>query len=58
MADREPKDILAAIVLVQDYLRSEYIVDECRADPTAGCASCDAVELERRLDALAEMIAD
>lgn len=56
MASHKSEDVLVAIALVQDYLRKEYIVDECREEPAEGCVSCEAVELERRLDEFAKMI--
>lgn len=58
MPDDTTEDVLAAIALVQRYLRDDYIVDECRNEPTEGCASCAAIELEGRLDALAELLVE
>ncbi len=45
-----------AVDVVKAYLRQEFIVEECRKAPCFGCASCEAVSLERRLDALLAVI--
>ena len=51
----DPGDIelLQAIRVVQRHLRQEWISEGCRVRPAWGCASCQAVELDRQLDMLA-----
>ncbi len=56
MTDSSIKDVIAAIGIIQQYLRDDFIVEECRNEPTEGCASCEAVELERRLEWLKEAL--
>ena len=45
-----------AVDVVKAYLRQELIVEGCRKAPCFGCASCEAVSLEHRLDALLAVI--
>jgi len=45
-------DVAAAIRVVQDYLTSEYIVEECSGQMAFGCASCQAIMLRHELDVL------
>ena len=45
-----------AVAVIKTYLRKEFIVEECRKAPCFGCASCEAVSLERRLDGLLAVI--
>lgn len=52
----EEAELRKAVDVVKAYLRREFIVDECRGAPCFGCASCEAVSLERRLDALLAVI--
>ncbi len=56
MTDSSIKDVIAAIGIIQQYLRDDFIVEECRNEPTEGCASCEAVELELRLEWLKEAL--
>jgi hypothetical protein len=46
-------EVLTAIRRVQKHLRDGYIVDSCRGHPVVGCASCEAVDLERLLEKFA-----
>lgn len=52
------KDVLAAFILIQNYLRDEFICEECRTDPAEACVSCQAVDLEQRLELFKEWITD
>ncbi len=49
-------DLRNAVRVVQAYMRREFIVSDCRKAPCFGCASCEAIALERRLDALLAII--
>lgn len=55
MSEPEASDkaALRAIEHVQQYLRDAYIVDGCRTLPSFGCASCEAIALERQLELVA-----
>ena len=48
----EIERVTAAVNLITDFIRREFIVDECRDAPCFGCASCEAVNLERQLSAM------
>lgn len=54
--DADDREALAAIARVQKHLRDAWIVDECRERPSIGCASCEMIDLERRLEMLATEI--
>ncbi len=54
--DGDDREALAAIARVQRHLRDAWIVDECRENPSIGCASCDMIDLEKRLEMLATEI--
>ena len=41
-----------AVNTIRAHLYSEWISDGCKADHAFGCASCQAVLLERELDGL------
>lgn len=51
--DADDREALAAIARVQKHLRDAWIVDECRESPSIGCASCEMIDLEKRLEMLA-----
>ena len=48
----EAEQLAAAVALITEFMRREIIADECRDEACFGCASCNAVDLERRLNAL------
>jgi hypothetical protein len=52
----EDADLHKAVETIKAFMRREFIVEECRKAPCFGCASCEAVALERRLDALLGVI--
>ena len=41
--------VMEAIRLLRDHLQEEWISDGCKSEPAMYCASCHAVELERKL---------
>jgi len=47
---------LQAIRTLTEYLNTQWISEGCRTHPQWGCASCEAVELERQLGMLAHEI--
>jgi len=47
--DKEALVCLTAIDTVTAYLEKAFIVDGCRVHPTVGCASCQAIDLQRQL---------
>lgn len=55
---KEEIGILACIDKVRHYLAVNYIVDGCRQHRALGCASCQAVEIDRALELLASEVTD
>jgi len=54
MADQlDNNEVIAAIRLVQAFLRQEFISEGCYDEAVFGCTSCMAVELERKLEGVA-----
>lgn len=45
-------DLLLAIERVQQHLRGDWIVEECRTSPSLGCASCQAIRIDAALEGL------
>lgn len=48
----EVAELTTAVELIVSFMHREIISDECRDVPCFGCASCNAIDLERRLNAL------
>lgn len=55
-SEQEEYELRRAVAIVKDYMRRELIVESCRNAPCFGCASCEAIALEHRLDALLALL--
>ncbi|MCP5082233.1 MAG: hypothetical protein GY948_11105 [Alphaproteobacteria bacterium] len=53
-----PNAVIASIRVVQQHLRDEWISDGCREHQCFGCPSCNALDMERRLEGLVNSIKD
>lgn len=52
-------ELLDAMRLIQDHLRDEYIVEECRDHPsTEGCFSCEAIKVWDGIEKFASEVED
>ena len=56
--DDQSIEALKAISIICKYLADQWIAEGCRTNPQWGCSSCEAVELDRRLQMLAAEIRD
>ena len=56
--DDDDKAALKAIDEIRRYLATALISEGCVSEPCIGCISCNAVELDRKLQALANFIGD
>jgi len=45
-------EVRRAVETIKAHLNAEWISDGCKADHSFGCASCQAVMLERELDGI------
>lgn len=52
--DKSPShdSVRAAVEIIREHLYAEWISDGCKADHSFGCASCQAVLLEKELDGI------
>lgn len=51
--DQQSVEALKAISVLSKYLAEQWIAEGCRTNAQWGCASCEAVELDRKLQMLA-----
>lgn len=50
-------DLMHAIEILREYLREDFIVEECRTSPEDGCPSCQAIVIDSHLNQLMELVA-
>lgn len=51
-----PQQVIDAVEVIKDHLKSQWISEGCEKDQAFGCASCQAVRLSNELDSLANWL--